>query len=151
MKNNEIKVIECNLRAARSFRFVSKITAIDAIEMVTEVMMGRHVASYPESGMPSDYVGVKVPQFSFSRRPGAVPVLGIEMASTGEVACFGEDKYETYVKALMSTCISPPHKNILFLIGGLVVTRRSLSCFLPFRICMQLDKTSSPLRVLLIS
>ncbi|TFY80757.1 hypothetical protein EWM64_g3257 [Hericium alpestre] len=117
-KNNEIKVIECNLRAARSFPFVSKVTGIDAIEMATKVMLGIPVEPYPDAGLPADYVGVKVPQFSFSRLSGADPVLGVEMASTGEVACFGRDKFEAYLKALISTGIVPPKKNILFSIGG---------------------------------
>ncbi|KAG1744993.1 uncharacterized protein EDB91DRAFT_1122034 [Suillus paluster] len=117
-KNNEIKVIECNLRAARSFPFVSKVTGIDAIEMATKVMLGLPVESYPDPGLPPDYVGVKVPQFSFSRLSGADPVLGVEMASTGEVACFGRDKYEAYLKALISTGIVPPKKNILLSIGS---------------------------------
>ncbi|KAJ3989224.1 hypothetical protein F5890DRAFT_1487470 [Lentinula detonsa] len=117
-KNNEIKVIECNLRAARSFPFVSKVTGIDAIEMATKVMLGIPVEPYPDAGMPSDYVGIKVPQFSFSRLSGADPVLGVEMASTGEVACFGVNKYEAYLKALISTGIVPPKKNILFSIGS---------------------------------
>ncbi|KAI0337865.1 carbamoyl-phosphate synthase [Trametopsis cervina] len=117
-KNNEIKVIECNLRAARSFPFVSKVTGIDAIELATKVMLGLPVEAYPDPGLPPDYVGVKVPQFSFSRLSGADPVLGVEMASTGEVACFGRDKYEAYVKALISTGIVLPKKNILFSVGG---------------------------------
>ncbi|KAJ3572061.1 hypothetical protein NP233_g3336 [Leucocoprinus birnbaumii] len=117
-KNNEIKVIECNLRAARSFPFVSKVTGIDAIEMATKVMLGLPVEPYPDAGLPSDYVGVKVPQFSFSRLSGADPVLGVEMASTGEVACFGHDKYEAYLKALISTGIVLPKKNILFSVGS---------------------------------
>ncbi|EJD38344.1 carbamoyl-phosphate synth [Auricularia subglabra TFB-10046 SS5] len=117
-KNNEIKVIECNLRAARSFPFVSKVTGVDAIEMATKVMLGFHVDPYPELSLPPNYVGVKVPQFSFSRLSGADPVLGVEMASTGEVACFGRDKYEAYLKALISTGIVLPKKNILFSIGG---------------------------------
>ena len=117
-KNNEIKVIECNLRAARSFPFVSKVTGVDAIEMATKVMLGLPVEPYPELKLPADYVGVKVPQFSFSRLSGADPVLGVEMASTGEVACFGRDKYEAYLKALISSGINPPKKNILFSIGG---------------------------------
>lgn len=117
-KNNEIKVIECNLRAARSFPFVSKVTGIDAIEMATKVMLGFPVEPYPDPGMPLDYVGVKVPQFSFSRLTGADPILGVEMASTGEVACFGRDKYEAYLKALISSGIVPPKKNILFSVGS---------------------------------
>ena len=117
-KNNEIKVIECNLRAARSFPFVSKVTGIDAIEMATKVMLDLPFRPYPELKMPPNYVGVKVPQFSFSRLSGADPVLGVEMASTGEVACFGKDKYEAYLKALISTGIFPPKKNILLSIGS---------------------------------
>ncbi|KAG6885102.1 hypothetical protein C0993_005869 [Termitomyces sp. T159_Od127] len=117
-KNNEIKVIECNLRAARSFPFVSKVTGIDAIEMATKVMLDLPIEAYPDTGLPPDYVGVKVPQFSFSRLSGADPVLGVEMASTGEVACFGRDKYEAYLKGLIATGIIPPKKNILFSIGS---------------------------------
>ncbi|KAH9840660.1 carbamoyl-phosphate synthase [Rhodofomes roseus] len=117
-KNNEIKVIECNLRAARSFPFVSKVTGVDAIEMATKAMLDLPVEPYPYIGLPPDYVGVKVPQFSFSRLSGADPVLGVEMASTGEVACFGRDKSEAYIKALISTGIVLPKKNILFSIGG---------------------------------
>ncbi|CAE6438571.1 unnamed protein product [Rhizoctonia solani] len=117
-KNNEIKVIECNLRAARSFPFVSKVSGVDAIELATRVMMGLPVEPYPPMSLPENYVGVKVPQFSFSRLSGADPVLGVEMASTGEVACFGKDKYEAYLKALISTGIQPPKKNILLSIGG---------------------------------
>ena len=117
-KNNEIKVIECNLRAARSFPFVSKVTGVDAIEMATKVMLGIPVDPYPELNLPVDYVGVKAPQFSFSRLSGADPVLGVEMASTGEVACFGRDKYEAYLKATISTGIVLPEKNILLSIGS---------------------------------
>ncbi|KAF7314030.1 Bifunctional pyrimidine biosynthesis protein [Mycena chlorophos] len=98
--NNEIKVIECNLRAARSFPFVSKVTGID------------------RDGCEADYVGIKVPPFSFGRLSGADPVLGVEMASTGEVACFGREKYEAYLKALISTGIVPPKKIILFSVGS---------------------------------
>lgn len=117
-KNNEIKVIECNLRAARSFPFVSKTTGIDAIELATKVMLDIPVEAYPVPDIPPDYVGVKVPQFSFSRLSGADPILGVEMASTGEVACFGKDKYEAYLKALISTGIDLPKSNVLFSIGG---------------------------------
>ena len=117
-KNNEIKVIECNLRAARSFPFVSKVTGIDAIELATKVMLGFPVTPYPNVTLPSNYVGVKVPQFSFSRLSGADPILGVEMASTGEVACFGKDRYEAYLKALISTGIRPPKKNVLLSIGS---------------------------------
>ncbi|KAF8315801.1 uncharacterized protein EI90DRAFT_3159037 [Cantharellus anzutake] len=117
-KNNDIKVIECNLRAARSFPFVSKVTGVDAIEMATKVMLDLPVVPYPDLNLPPDYVGVKVPQFSFNRLSGADPVLGVEMASTGEVACFGKNKYEAYLKALISTGIVLPEKNILLSIGS---------------------------------
>lgn len=117
-KNNEIKVIECNVRAARSFPFVSKVTGIDAIEMATDVMLGLPITPYPASNLPADYVGIKVPQFSFARLAGADPILGVEMASTGEVACFGKDKYEAYLKALLSTGMTMPKRNVLLSIGS---------------------------------
>nr|GAT43055.1 aspartate carbamoyltransferase [Mycena chlorophos] len=85
--------------------------------MAAKVMLGRPVESYPDAGLPADYVGIKVPPFSFSRLSGADPVLGVEMASTGEVACFGRNKYEAYLKALISTGIVPPKKIILFSCG----------------------------------
>lgn len=117
-KNNEIKVIECNVRAARSFPFVSKVTNIDAIEMATRVMLGLEVDPYPKLNLPRNYVGVKVPQFSFSRLAGADPILGVEMASTGEVACFGRDKYEAYLKAMIASGIKLPKQNVLLSIGS---------------------------------
>ncbi|KAI9349354.1 hypothetical protein BD770DRAFT_446122 [Pilaira anomala] len=117
-KDNEIKVIECNVRAARSFPFVSKVTGIDLVEMATLAMLGLPVTPYPKIMMPKDYVGIKVPQFSFSRLSGADPILGVEMASTGEVACFGKDKYQAYLKALLATGFTLPKKNILFSIGS---------------------------------
>ena len=117
-KDNEIKVIECNVRASRSFPFVSKVMGVDLIEMATKAIMGLPLNAYPPTSIPQDYVGVKVPQFSFSRLSGADPVLGVEMASTGEVACFGRDKYEAYIKALISTGFRLPNKNILLSIGS---------------------------------
>jgi carbamoyl-phosphate synthase/aspartate carbamoyltransferase len=117
-KDNEIKVIECNVRASRSFPFVSKVMGTDLIEMATKAIMGLPVDPYPVTNIPENYVGVKVPQFSFSRLSGADPVLGVEMASTGEVACFGRDKYEAYIKALISTGFKLPNKNILLSIGS---------------------------------
>ena len=117
-KDKEIKVIECNVRASRSFPFVSKVMGVDLIEMATKAIMGVPVTEYPPTEIPKDYVGVKVPQFSFSRLSGADPVLGVEMASTGEVACFGRDKYEAYIKALISTGFRLPNKNILLSIGS---------------------------------
>ena len=117
-KDNDIKVIECNVRASRSFPFVSKVMGVDLIEMATRVIMGTPIEPYPEVTIPKDYVGVKVPQFSFSRLSGADPVLGVEMASTGEVACFGRDRYEAYLKALISTGFKLPKRNILLSIGS---------------------------------
>ncbi|KAG9937210.1 carbamoyl-phosphate synth, partial [Aureobasidium melanogenum] len=102
-KDNDIKVIECNVRASRSFPFVSKVTGVDLIELATKAMTGLPLQEYPPVTMPADYIGVKVPQFSFSRLSGADPVTGVEMASTGEVACFGRTKYEAYMKALVAT------------------------------------------------
>ncbi|KAF4763059.1 hypothetical protein HAV15_001532 [Penicillium sp. str.  len=117
-KDNDIKVIECNVRASRSFPFVSKVMGVDLIEMATKAMIGIPFQEYPPVSVPKDYVGVKVPQFSFSRLSGADPVLGVEMASTGEVASFGRDKYEAYLKALLSTGFRLPRRNILFSIGS---------------------------------
>ncbi|PKS09242.1 hypothetical protein jhhlp_003856 [Lomentospora prolificans] len=117
-KDNDIKVIECNVRASRSFPFVSKVMGVDLIEIATKAIMGQPFVENPQSDLPADCVGVKVPQFSFSRLSGADPVLGVEMASTGEVACFGVDKYEAYLKALMSTGFKIPKENILLSIGS---------------------------------
>ncbi|BFZ60067.1 Carbamoyl-phosphate synthase [Saitoella coloradoensis] len=118
-KDNDIKVIECNVRASRSFPFVSKVMGVDLIEMATKAMMGLPVSPYPKVELPKKYVAVKVPQFSFSRLAGADPVLGVEMASTGEVACFGADKYEAYLKGLISTGFKlPKKKNVLLSIGS---------------------------------
>jgi carbamoyl-phosphate synthase/aspartate carbamoyltransferase len=116
-KNNEIKVIETNVRASRSFPFVSKVLGCDLIELATKAIMNQPYVAYPELEK-IDYVAVKVPQFSFSRLAGADPVLGVEMASTGEVACFGKDKYEAYMKALVATGFKVPRKNILISIGS---------------------------------
>ena len=118
-KNNEIKVIECNVRASRSFPFASKVLGVDMIELATRAMLNLPFEAYPPVNVPkSGYVCIKVPQFSFGRLSGADPVLGVEMASTGEVACFGHDKYEAYLKALLSTGFVLPKKNILLSIGS---------------------------------
>ena len=91
---------------------------VDLIEMATKAMSGLPVTEYPPTNIPAEYVGVKVPQFSFSRLSGADPVLGVEMASTGEVACFGRTKYEAYIKGLIATGFRLPKKNILLSIGS---------------------------------
>ena len=117
-KDNDIKVIECNVRASRSFPFISKVMGVDMIELATKAIMDIPFEAYATPTLAPGTVGVKVPQFSFSRLAGADPVLGVEMASTGEVACFGRDKYEAYIKALVSTGFKLPKKNILLSLGS---------------------------------
>ncbi len=112
-RDNAIKVIECNLRASRSFPFVSKVMKINLIELATKVMLGQKVAKPDKSLFELDYVGVKAPQFSFARLLNADPVLGVDMASTGEVACIGDNFYEALLKAMLSVGYSFPGKNIL--------------------------------------
>jgi carbamoylphosphate synthase large subunit len=97
-RDNEIKVIECNLRASRTFPFISKTFDFNFIELATRVMLKRSVKRVPFNVNDLDYVGCKVPVFSFTRLAGADPKLGVEMASTGEVACFGRNQYEAYLK-----------------------------------------------------
>jgi carbamoyl-phosphate synthase large subunit len=116
-KDNAIKVIECNLRASRSFPFVSKVARTNFVELAVAAIMGQP-ARNRKSTLDLNYVGVKAPQFSFSRLKGADPVLGVEMASTGEVACLGEDVHEAYLKAILSTGFVLPRKNILLTVGG---------------------------------
>ena len=116
-KGNDISVIECNLRASRSFPFVSKVLGLNFIETATAVMMGRPVPVHNGSAMDLDYVGVKAPQFSFTRIEGADPVLGVEMASTGEVGCLGEDFEEAFLKALLSVGFRLPVKSALLSTG----------------------------------
>lgn len=107
-KNNEIKVIECNLRASRSFPFVSKTIGIDLAKVAAKVMLGLPVRPYPVDVSSVRHVGVKVAIFSFTRLLGADPILGVEMASTGEVACFGSTREEAYLKGLIATDKPPP-------------------------------------------
>jgi carbamoyl-phosphate synthase large subunit len=116
-KDNEVSVIECNLRASRSFPFVSKVLRVNFIEMATEVMMGRPVPVHGGSVMDLNYVGVKAPQFSFTRLEGADPVLGVEMASTGEVGCLGDDFEEAFLKAMLSVGFRLPVKSVLLSTG----------------------------------
>jgi len=116
-KDNDIKVIECNLRASRSFPFVSKVLKINLIELATKVMLGLPVEKPGKSAFDLDYIGVKASQFSFSRLQKADPVLGVEMASTGEVGCIGENYYETLLKAMLSVGFRIPEKNILLSTG----------------------------------
>lgn len=116
-RDNDIKVIECNLRASRSFPFVSKVLKTNFIEIATQIMLGDEVSKPNKSAFDLDYVGVKAPQFSFSRLAKADPILGVEMASTGEVGCIGEDYYEAVLKALLSVGYRIPEKNILLSTG----------------------------------
>lgn len=111
-KNNFIQVIECNLRASRSFPFVSKVTGYNFIEIATQVILGHYLPKTYET-LELDYVGVKVPQFSYHRLKGSNPVANVEMASTGEVACLGENLYEAYLRAWLATEQPLPKKNIL--------------------------------------
>lgn len=117
-KDNEIKVIECNLRASRSFPFVSKTIGLDLAKMATKVMLGRPVLSYPVDIGKIPFVGVKVAQFSFTRLLGADPILGVEMASTGEVACYGATLEEAYMKGLIATSRPPPVRSVCISIGS---------------------------------
>ncbi len=116
-KDNDVKVIECNLRASRSFPFVSKIFKVNFIDIATRVIMGRHVPKIDRSVFDLEYVGVKAPQFSFTRLIGADPTLGVEMASTGEVACLGDDFEEAFIKALLSVGYRLPIRNVLLSTG----------------------------------
>jgi len=118
-KDNQVMVIECNLRASRSFPFVSKVLRRNFIDVATRVIMGRRVDAGPDgqSFLDLDYVGVKAPQFSFTRLEGADPTLGVEMASTGEVACFGWDFDEAFLKALISVGFRFPLKRALLSTG----------------------------------
>jgi len=116
-KDNDIKVIECNLRASRSFPFVSKVMKLNLIEIATKVMLGIDVPKPDKSAFELDYVGVKAPQFSFARLLNADPVLGVDMASTGEVGCIGESYYEAVLKAMLSVGYTFPKKNVLISSG----------------------------------
>jgi carbamoyl-phosphate synthase large subunit len=116
-KDNDIKVIECNLRASRSFPFVSKVMKLNLIEIATKVMLGIDVPKPDKSLFELDYVGVKAPQFSFARLLNADPVLGVDMASTGEVGCIGENYYEAILKAMLSVGYRIPVKNVLISSG----------------------------------
>lgn len=116
-RENDIKVIECNLRASRSFPFVSKVLKINLIELATRIMLGLPVEKPAKSLFDLDYVGVKASQFSFNRLQKADPVLGVDMASTGEVGCLGEDSRSALLKAMLSVGQRIPAKNILLSTG----------------------------------
>ena len=116
-KGNEIKVIECNLRASRSFPFVSKVLKINFIELATRIMLGLPVGKPNKNEFDLDYVGIKASQFSFNRLQKADPVLGVDMASTGEVGCIGDDVSEAILKSMLSVGLRIPEKNILLSTG----------------------------------
>lgn len=117
-KNNDIKVIECNLRASRSFPFVSKVLKLNFIELATKVMLGIPVEKPSKSAFDLDYVGIKASQFSFSRLQGADPVLGVDMSSTGEVGCIGDDTSEAILKSMLSVGYKIPKKSVLLSTGS---------------------------------
>ncbi|MDR2680537.1 MAG: carbamoyl-phosphate synthase (glutamine-hydrolyzing) large subunit [Tannerella sp.] len=116
-KGNDIKVIECNLRASRSFPFVSKVLKINFIDMATRVMLGLPVEKLSGSEFDLDYVGIKASQFSFNRLQKADPVLGVDMASTGEVGCLGDDTSEAILKSMLSVGYRIPEKAVLLSTG----------------------------------
>ena len=116
-RDNDIKVIECNLRASRSFPFVSKVLKLNFIELATRIMLGIKVEKPSKSLFDLDYVGIKASQFSFNRLQNADPVLGVDMASTGEVGCLGEDTQCAILKAMLSVGYRIPRKNILLSTG----------------------------------
>mgnify|MGYP001054072859 FL=1 len=117
-KENDIKVIECNLRASRSFPFVSKVLKINLIELATKVMLGLPVEKPSKTLFDLDYVGIKASQFSFNRLQKADPVLGVDMASTGEVGCLGDDTSTALLKSMLSVGQRIPEKNILLSTGS---------------------------------
>ena len=118
-KENRIRVIECNLRASRSFPFVSKVTKYNFIDIATKAMLGIVDKNKRYQTVDLDYVGIKTPQFSFPRLKGADPVLGVEMASTGEVGCFGNDFEAAFLKSFLAVGYKIPKKNVLLSIGKL--------------------------------
>ncbi|MBI5635363.1 ATP-grasp domain-containing protein, partial [Candidatus Micrarchaeota archaeon] len=115
-KGNDVKVIECNLRASRSFPFVSKVSKHNFIDAATRAIMGAEVPKKFSNGIK--HVGVKAPQFSFSRLKGADPILRVEMASTGEVACLGADLHEAFLKSIMATGFKLPKNSVVLSIGS---------------------------------
>ena len=117
-KGNEIKVIECNLRASRSFPFVSKVLKINFIELATRIMLGQRVEKPNKSAFDLDYVGIKASQFSFARLQKADPVLGVDMMSTGEVGCLGDDTNEAVLKSMLSVGYRIPECSVLLSTGG---------------------------------
>jgi carbamoyl-phosphate synthase large subunit len=118
-RDNFVKVIECNLRASRSFPFVSKVLQQNFIEMATKIMLGKEVKKPSKTLFDIDHIGIKASQFSFSRLTKADPVLGVDMSSTGEVGCIGKNYYETILKAMLSVGYSIPKKGVLLSTGDI--------------------------------
>jgi carbamoyl-phosphate synthase large subunit len=116
-KDNDVMVIECNLRASRSFPFISKVLKTNFIDIATKIMLGKPVTKPDKSLFDLDYVGVKASQFSFSRLQKADPVLGVEMVSTGEVGCIGDSYYEAILLSMLSVGYTIPQKAVLFSSG----------------------------------
>lgn len=133
-KNNEVKVIECNLRASRSFPFVSKVLGENFIEAATKVMLRIPITKPPKSIFDIDHIGIKASQFSFSRLTKADPVLGVDMASTGEVGCIGTDMNDTILKAMLSVGYTIPKKAILLSSGD---TRSKVELLNPCRLLIE--------------
>ena len=117
-RDNDILVIECNLRASRSFPFVSKVLKMNLIDLATKVMLGLPVEKPNKNLFDIDYVGIKASQFSFNRLQKADPVLGVDMASTGEVGCLGDDTNQALMKSMLSVGMRIPKKTILMSNGG---------------------------------
>ena len=138
-KSNQVKVIECNLRASRSFPFVSKVTGYNFIDIATKAMLGDVKKDVRYQTVDLDYVGVKFPQFSFPRLKGADPVLGVEMASTGEVACFGQTLEAAFLKSYVAVGYKVPEKGILLSIGQMRDKVGMLEA------CQQMQKMGYPL------
>jgi len=150
-KDNQVSVIEVNLRASRTFPFISKVIGINLIEMATDAFFGSNIK--PLNGTPSDldFVAVKAAQFSFARITGADPTLGVEMASTGEVACFGDDVEEAFLKAELSVGIKIPKNGVFISIGGEVNKYKFLEQAIGYLLNLDLpifatDKTAKFLR-----
>ena len=124
-KDDEVKVIECNLRVSRTFPFVSKTLGVNFAEIATQIMMGLNIRI---ASPTTENMGVKVPQFSFNRLKGVDITLGVEMVSTGEVACFGTNHYEAYIKALISTGFKLPKNGVLLSIGSFKFKKEFHNC-----------------------
>ena len=124
-REGDVQVIELNLRASRSFPFVSKVTGYNFVDLAVRAMLGDDVSGTYQT-VDLDYVGVKAPQFSFSRLKGADPILRVEMASTGEVATFGRDLYEAYLKSVLAVGMKLPRLSVFLSLGGEDNKRRFL-------------------------